>query len=437
MITKTFKAGSMFEALQLVQAELGPDAIVVSARDVPLGPAWNQWKQSGVEVVAMLPDAETKPAQKSKPGAVLRPSDKGMGVEFVEEKPAIEWVKEAGSTPVRQPVQPVTEPAPKTKRWEPQRLTREELNRTNQPARPAAEKPAPAVKPEPAPVKPLAAQDLLEVVAPEPAAVKDLPNSLKNIRARLDAQGVDKAIIDRMVDIAQRTFTMGALMDETACRKYFTQLLEAELRIQEIPAVQVPHKVMFLVGASGSGKTTTAAKLAMFYARQLNKKVVWVSADTVRTGAIAEARAYTDALGIPLKLAYTPADLREIIQEAKNADLILVDTAGYNPLDTDQVDELTSLLAESSDRRVYMVAAATMKDSDLVQISAVLGKFTINGVIVTKLDETFSYGSVYNFARKSQLGLSFFADGKGADGNIQAASASRIVNALMGKGWNK
>ena len=91
MVTKTFKADSALETLQLVQQDLGAQAIVVSMREVPGGPAWNPWKKSAVEIVAAVP--ETPPAITSAP--VLRPSESPAGVEFIEERPEIEWDVEA------------------------------------------------------------------------------------------------------------------------------------------------------------------------------------------------------------------------------------------------------------------------------------------------------------------------------------------------------
>ncbi len=83
MTTKTFKSDTMIQALQTVQAELGAAAIVVSMREIPLGPLWNPWQKAGVEVVASAPPAAGP--------AILRPAANAAGVEFVEEKPEIEW----------------------------------------------------------------------------------------------------------------------------------------------------------------------------------------------------------------------------------------------------------------------------------------------------------------------------------------------------------
>ncbi len=61
MVTKTFKAESTIQTLQLVQEELGADAIVISMRELPIGPSWNPWKKTSVEIVAAGADALAEP----------------------------------------------------------------------------------------------------------------------------------------------------------------------------------------------------------------------------------------------------------------------------------------------------------------------------------------------------------------------------------------
>ena len=96
-----------------------------------------------------------------------------------------------------------------------------------------------------------------------------------------------------------------------------------------------------------------------------------------------------------------------------------------------------ALLAELPKRCTYLVAPATTKETDLYQLSAALGIFNLDGLIITKLDETHTFGSVYNFARKNQLPLSFFTTGKEAARNLEVSDPARLVAALFGKEWNK
>ena len=98
--------------------------------------------------------------------------------------------------------------------------------------------------------------------------------------------------------------------------------------------------------------------------------------------------------------------------------------------------ELGALLSEMPKRCTYLAASATTKEADLFQTSAALGMFKIDGLILTKLDETPSFGSIYNFARKYQVPLSFFTTGKEAARNLDVADPARLVAALFGMNWN-
>lgn len=412
MVTKTFKSDTMIQTLQLVQAELGADAIVVSMREAPLGPAWNPWKKAGVEIVAASSDAIAE-AQGSKPApkaavsstAVLRPSENEAGVEFVEERPEIEWVIGPEKNPAQLP--------PRLK-----------LNLAPIPG-------APTVYPvaEPAP----------KTATKTPAPVDDsyFPPMLKKIRQQLIQQGVENSLVDNLLNVALETLSPTTLADAETSKKSIIQLMGAGLRVQKGVGTFVSSNVVCVVGASGSGKTSAIAKLALFFSQNLHKTVTWVCADTVCMGAIAEARAFTDALGLKLKLVYVPADLKEILSNPQESDLFLVDTPGYNPCNEGQMMELGALLSEMPKRCTYLVAPATTKEIDLFQASAGLGIFNLDGLIITKLDETHTFGSLYNFARKSQIPLSFLTIGKEAARHLEVADPARLVAALFGKEWNR
>ncbi len=387
-----------------MQSEFGADAIVVSMREVPNGPAWNPWKNSAVEIVASL--SEVPVAQQAAPAtaAVLRPADNKAGVEFIEERPEIEWE----SDPDQELADLRTQPHPK--------LT---LNLST-----GAQKQLPAST----------ESDT------ESKASKDdkyVPPSLKNIRALLTTQGVDHQLVENLVDLALETLSPVTLGDDEKTRNSIIQLLGAELPVQRGAGSFLTGNIVCLIGASGSGKTSSTAKLALYYSQKMNKNIIWVCADTVRSGAVAEARAYSDALGCLLKLVYVPDDLKEALSDAGPDDLFLVDTPGYNPCSESQMIELGSLLAELPKRCTYLVAPATTKESDLFQLSASLGIFNLNGLIITKLDETHSFGSVYNFARRNQLPLSYFATGRDAGHNLEVADPAQLVSALFGREWNK
>ena len=197
----------------------------------------------------------------------------------------------------------------------------------------------------------------------------------------------------------------------------------------------MPNSVVCVVGASGSGKTSAVAKLAMFFKQNMNKSVTWVCADTVRMGAIAEAKAYTDALGLELKLVYTPQDLKEVLSAPQANELFLVDTPGYNPCSEREMVELGTLLSEMPGRCTYLAVPAIVKEADLFQLAASLGVFNLDGLILTKLDETHHFGGLYNFARKNQIPLGYFTTGRDTSRHLEVADPARLASALFGKAW--
>ena len=402
MVTKTFKAESAMQALQLVQSELGAGAIVVSMREVPNGPAWNPWKTSAVEVVASL-EQQVSPAQT----AVLRKSENQTGVEFIEERPEIEWDSESDW----QLADLRAQSHPKLR-----------LNLDSEKRKQLATLPEPVLQP-----------------AMSQPVLKDkyVPPSLKFVQQRLSEQGVDLTLIDSLVNLALETLSPATLGDEKKCRDAIIQLLGAELPVQRGMRTYIAGNVICMIGASGSGKTSSLAKLALYYRENTTKRITWVCADTVRSGAVAEARAYSDAMGIDMKLVYVPEEMKELNLNLETDDLYLVDTPGYNPCSEKQIIELGSLLSELPHRCTYLVAPATTKESDLNQLSASLGIFNLDGAIITKLDETHSFGSVYNFARRNLLPLSFFATGRDASLHLEVADPVRLASALFGKEWNK
>jgi len=447
VVTKTFRSETMLKALQMVQEELGSDAIVVSTREIPTGPSWNPWKQSAVEIVATtadtLSDSRKPPQPSPKAGQqapILRPTADKKGVEFIEETPDIEWVNDSDSPPapgINNAGSPQSQKISSNfKKWEPRQTGKKESEIVEKPAERNPQAKKSQAKPEESALA--RSSSSLKKLPQKPGADdSDLPSGLKKLFQQLVNQGVDRSLINGLMDVALETLSPGTLADYETCKKYVTQLLGAELRVQPGQGSFLTGNIVCLIGASGSGKTSTLAKLALFYGKQLEKNLIWVCADTVRIGAIAEARAYTDALGVDLKLVYSPDDLIDILKGAKEADLFLLDTPGYNPCSESQMVELGALLAAIPKRCTYLVASATTKEADLFQLSASLGVFNLEGLIITKLDETHSFGSVYNFARKNQVPLGFFTTGKETSRCLEVVDPARLVSALFGKEWNK
>jgi flagellar biosynthesis protein FlhF len=442
MVTKTFRAENMMLALQAIQAELGPDALVLSMREIPVGSVWQVWKKPGVEVVA----ATGLPAQKKETAALpAKSSDQEEQSPSDRAREEIETILAAihrnGSNGSQQfiPSVPSNDPRivnrnpsghnqPQT--WSPRVLKRNVDGFRDEDI--LGEKPV---------MKAELVEDEPEVqiqVRNSPAIRSQLlPAGLALARQKLINQGVDFELVDRIITTNNQALSPAILEDDVRLNRYLRKQFEVGIKSSKATIAVLPSRVICVVGASGSGKTSTCAKLASYYSTSIGKKVVWIEADTIRTGAIAEARAYTEALEIPMYLAYTPQELGEVVSTQKDADLILVDTPGCNTHDEDRVLEMGTYLAQIPGRAIYLVAPATMKESDLNQVYAAFASFQLKGLILTKMDETDTFGSVYNLAWHCKLPISYFTTGKEVLGHLKSGSPAALVDAIFDGGMVK
>jgi flagellar biosynthesis protein FlhF len=240
--------------------------------------------------------------------------------------------------------------------------------------------------------------------------------------------------LKKTVTVCKETLNPRFLEDEVHLQHYLTLQLQAQIRVST-HALSARERVVCLIGSSGSGKTNLCAKLAAHLVQQPGRSVAWVCADTLSAGAIAEAELYTRAMGIPLHVAYTPAELAEILRSQSSADLVLVDTQACNPYKEMSVVQLGEYLAALPRRSTYLVCSAASKDVDLKKSYAALKPFNLSGLAFTHLDETDTFGNVFNLAWHSRLPLAFFSAGPIVPDDLQPAGAEDLTRALFSGKW--
>jgi flagellar biosynthesis protein FlhF len=423
MTAKTFRATSTQAAFEQIQQELGPEAIIVSVRQVPSGPAWQTWKRPEVEVLA-IPGSDPKAALPEI--EIVAP---------VHEVPAYPSDRLPHTTKATAGSPGTTRQAQAPSRTEIEALLLALAARSTPKEKSAASARTIATNPT-RPAVQVSVQKTTQA-APE----TQLSRAQQKTKSQLLTQGVDPEMTNRLVDNCALSLSASALEDEGRVRTHVRSQMEAHLRVQKIEALFGPtslaNRVIFLVGPSGSGKTSTCAKLASFAARSMNKKVAWVSADTFRAGAIGLARTYTEPLGIQLRLAYTPQELNQMVAEASEADLILVDTPACNPRMESELVELGALLTAVVDRSTFLVAPAVTKEGDLQGMTSAFGAYHLNGLVFTKLDETNTFGSLYNLASRTQLPISIFTSGPRVLGDLQMAQPKTLTGLIFGERINK
>lgn len=188
-----------------------------------------------------------------------------------------------------------------------------------------------------------------------------------------------------------------------------------------------------LVGPTGVGKTTTLAKLAGKLALTQKKKVGLITIDTYRIGAVEQLKTYADIMNIPFKVVYNMIDMDNAIEDMKDCEVILIDTTGRNSKNHMQMSELRTFVERADTKNINLVLSATTKNKDIKYIVEGYRILNYNSIIVTKLDETSTYGSIINILQTAKKPLSFVATGQNVPDDIKELSVDKIVSLILGE----
>ncbi len=197
-------------------------------------------------------------------------------------------------------------------------------------------------------------------------------------------------------------------------------------------------RVVALVGPTGVGKTTTVAKLAANAALIKKWKVALISLDHYRLGGVEQLAQYAELIGVPLETASDGRSLQAAVRRHRDADLILVDTAGRSPNSIAALRELSDCLGEAGEVvQTHLCVAAGTRDEDLQMIIEKMSVLHPARLIITKLDETRHHGAVIAAHVWSDLPLSYFTTGQRVPEDVEVAKASRLGTLLCkGGDWD-
>ncbi|MBQ0042238.1 MAG: flagellar biosynthesis protein FlhF [Lachnospiraceae bacterium] len=198
-------------------------------------------------------------------------------------------------------------------------------------------------------------------------------------------------------------------------------------------------KIVFFVGPTGVGKTTTIAKLASKFQLVEKKKVVLLTTDTYRIAATEQLKTYANILNVPFRIIYHPDEMTIALNEYGDADYILIDTAGHSHQNADQRETMQKFIDcvdDKFDKEVFLVVSATTKYKDLISISDTYKEMTNYKLIFTKLDETLMFGNLFNLRLHTGASMSYVTCGQNVPNDIEPFNPQATVKMLLG-GRNK
>lgn len=201
-----------------------------------------------------------------------------------------------------------------------------------------------------------------------------------------------------------------------------------------IKAAKKNPKLIFFIGPTGVGKTTTIAKIASKFCVEEKKKIALLTADTYRIAAAEQLRTYASILEVPFRVIYTPDEIVQSVAQYNDYDYILVDTSGHSHQNEEQksaIFDLVQATGEEVEKEVFLVVSATTKYKDLVRIADAYKEIKDFKLIFTKLDETTALGNLYNLRLHTGASLSYVTCGQNVPDDISPFNAQSTVKQIL------
>lgn len=262
-----------------------------------------------------------------------------------------------------------------------------------------------------------------------------LPEGMSSFFTTLVDAGVDETLSKEVMQRLYQSLHGEALNDVVTMEKQLVSILGRMLRTM-VPSVVNKHGPLIevFVGPTGVGKTTTLAKLAMRRDLFGAKTAAIVSADNYRLAATEQLKIFAGLIDVPLSVVYSPDEIRHAIEEHRDKDLILIDTAGRSQSDAEQFSAMKDLMHGAEPDDVHLVLSATAKTSDLLSAFRRYQGLPVTRIVFTKLDETTSLGTLFNFAVKAGEPISFISFGQNIPEDIRPATSDELSRIILQNG---
>ncbi len=411
MKVKTFHALTMQDAMRDIKEELGPDAIILSAKEVREGGRpLKAFNRPVLEVMA----ASDQDGQRFLQGGVkvqqaspVKPSDAGSDSTL----------------------------SPKT--------FRQTLHGM---LKPDCESMIPTVDKRPASLKPATAHVESNRLRHLHTVVNELGRLLEDLSRRdsrtigsqpspmpvllrrsLIDQGMNPSTVDLLLNEAGKAEQDFDPCDDESMRRALHHEIVKRVRTSgPLLKGEGYPSIGLLIGPSGAGKTAAVAKLASHYRLEQRKSVALITFDTCRETAVEQLRRYAKVVGVPFACALSARQVHEGLRRHTQVDLVLIDMPGIGSRDLALAQELRRLLPKEV-VTTHLVLPASTREQELCRITRRLSDLPQPRLLFTKLDETESFGTIFEVAHQTGVPLSYWSIGRRVPGDIEIASSERLA----------
>ena len=423
MKPRKFLGANSREVLKQVRETLGPDALIVSNAKVA----------GGIEVIALPSTAINDIVTGVATAEMELPEPKRVAEKTATEK--------TGAEP-----KTVSEPAPAASRREPLIAAIREATNAAAAKKASAPTAESAVRESPAPTA--AAKDaVLETLVPGMVA------ELRNMRAVLEQRLAGLAWTELSkrdpskvaalrallcagfgAELARRlTDPMPDGMDDVEGSRWLITQINRNLLTAGTENDIIEHGGVYaIVGPTGVGKTTTTAKLAARgVVRHGAERVALLTTDTYRIGAHEQLRIYGRILGVSTYVVRDAGELKTTLCELRGKHMVLIDTIGMSQRDKMVAEQVATLTNAGGNVKRLLLLNATCNGDTLEDVVRCYDAASLDGCILTKLDEAQSIGASLDVLIRHRLTLNFVANGQRVPEDLHAPNRQYLIHRAL------
>jgi fused signal recognition particle receptor len=232
------------------------------------------------------------------------------------------------------------------------------------------------------------------------------------------------------------------LQDEEDVKKALREEMQKILDITDISLhLNTKPSVILIIGVNGVGKTTSIGKIANRLAKD-GKKVVVAAADTFRAAAVEQLEIWANRAGADIVKREEGVDPASVVYDAmritkeKNADVLIVDTAGrlhnkkYLMDELNKIQKVINKEMPEADKEVLLVIDGTTGQNAISQVKAFKEEADITGLVLTKLDGTAKGGVVIGIVEENKIPVKFIGVGEQID-DMEIFNSQEFVRAII------
>lgn len=405
MIIKKFQAKTEEEAVMQAKKELGENVVVMNVRTIkPKG--LFKWFRSPTVEVMVAKEEETEAVRAKEQTEKMQTENLKDVIASIDK---LRQLGEDGGEPFAKKTQPAEEAVLEERLENIQNLLEEKLKKQE--------------------------DEKDEQVPEEEKKNTEMTEFIRLLYNTMIENEVHEKYANQMIDEIEQNFGEKMKVEHVLSHIYQKMVLKFGKVERITPAQKKGPKVVFFLGPTGVGKTTTLAKIASQFSVSGGKKIALFTADTYRISATDQLKTYANILGVPFHIIYSVDEMRTYLESYREYDYVLVDTAGHSPNNEERrkdMNEFIHAFGEDVETEVYLVLSATTKYRDLMNIADTYTEITDYKIIFTKLDETTEYGNLLNLKIHTGAPLSYVTNGQNVPDDIELFQPQEAVRKILG-----